>query len=60
MFTDTFMCIDGTVNLVPSAEVYLGIVSGTWAISVVLTIYLGIRHFRKVRKLKKKKRNEFE
>lgn len=60
MFTDTFMCLDERLNFIPSAEIYLFIVSFTWAISVAITITLGIRHFRKVRKLKNKKKNEYE
>lgn len=60
MFTDTFSCFHTAFNIIPSAEIYLFIVSGTWAISVVVTIYLGISHFRKVRELKKKKNYEYK
>lgn len=57
MFTDTIACIDNTFNIMPTAEIYLFIVSTTWIISIALTVYLGIRHFRKVRRIKKQKKN---
>lgn len=55
MFTDTIACLDDTFNIMPTAEIYLFIVSTTWIISIALTVYLGIRHFRKVRRIKKQK-----
>ena len=58
MLTDTIACIDNAFNIIPDAEIYLFIVSTTWAISIIVTIYLGIRHFNKVRKFKKKKNHE--
>lgn len=58
MLTDTIACIDNAFNIIPDAEIYLFIVSTTWAISIVVTIYLGIRYFNKVRKFKKKKNHE--
>lgn len=60
MFTDTFVCLDEYLNLIPSAEIYLFIVSFTWAISIAITVILGVRHFRKVRKLKKEKNKNEE
>lgn len=55
MFTDTIACLDDTFNIMPTAEIYLFIVSTTWIISIALTVYLGIRHFIKVRRIKKQK-----
>lgn len=60
MFTDTFVCLDEYLNLIPSAEIYLFIVSFTWAISIAITVILGVHHFRKVRKLKKEKNKNEE
>lgn len=60
MFTDTIACLDDTFNIMPTAEIYLFIVSTTWIISIALTVYLGIRHFRKVRRIKKQKKNNEE
>lgn len=57
MFTDTIACIDNTFNIMPTAEIYLFIVSTTWIISIALTVYLGVRHFRKVRRIKKQKKS---
>ena len=57
MFTDTIACIDDTFNIMPTAEIYLFIVSTTWIISIALTVYLGIRNFIKVRRIKKQKKN---
>lgn len=57
MFTDTIACLDDTFDIMPTAEIYLFIVSTTWIISIALTVYLGIRHFRKVRRIKKQKNN---
>lgn len=56
MFTDTLACIDNALDITPTTEIYLFIVSTTWAISIAVTIYLGIRHFRKVRRIKKQKK----
>ena len=57
MFTDTIACLDDTFNIMPTAEIYLFIVSTTWIISIALTVYLGIRHFIKVRRIKKQKKS---
>lgn len=57
MFTDTIACIDKSFNLIPDKSIYLFILSSTWAISVFITIYLGISHFRKVRRIKKQKKS---
>lgn len=57
MFTDTIACLYDTFDIMPTAEIYLFIVSTTWIISIALTVYLGIRHFRKVRRIKKQKNN---
>lgn len=62
MFTDTITCLDNTFNIMPTAEMYLLIVSVTWAISIIVTVHLGINHFRKVRRLKniKQRYEEFK
>lgn len=57
MFTDTIACIDKSFDIIPDKSIYLFILSSTWAISVFITIYLGISHFRKVRRIKKQKKN---
>lgn len=49
--------LDDTFNIMPTAEIYLFIVSTTWIISIALTVYLGIRHFIKVRRIKKQKKS---
>lgn len=57
MFTDTIACLDDTFNIMPTAEIYLFVVSTTLAISIAITIYLGIRHFTKIRRIKNQKKN---
>lgn len=56
-FTDTLSIVDYYFNLIPNAVVLLEIISISWIIAVSITIYLAIRHFKKVRELKIKKQN---
>lgn len=59
MFTDMLSTLDNYFNFIPDFEIYLYIISGSWAIATITTIVLGINHFRKFRKLKKKN-HEYE
>lgn len=56
--SDTFTYIDAKFDLVPNVYLFLAILSIMWTASIVATIILGVRHFKKVRKLKREKRNE--
>lgn len=56
--TDTFTCLDQKFDLVPDPYLFLAVLSSLWAVTIVATIILVIRHFKKVRKLKRKKRYE--
>lgn len=57
VFTDSIACIDNAYDIIPNTEIYLWLVTSTWIVSIIITVILGIAHFRKVRKLKKEKKN---
>lgn len=55
--TDSFTYIDYTFNIMSDdAYLFLFILSLMWLASISTTIVLGVRHFRKVRKLKKEEK----
>lgn len=56
--SDTFTYLDAKFDLVPNVYLFLAVLSIMWTASIVATIILGVRHFKRVRKLKREKRNE--
>lgn len=51
--TELFSTLDVYFGIVPDAYVYLSILSLFWIVSIIATIVLSIRHFNKVRRLRK-------
>lgn len=63
--TESITYIDNEYCIFEDAELMLIVLSSMWALSVIVTIILAIRHFTKVRKLKRqqyeiRRRNESE
>lgn len=56
-FTDSLSIIDGYFDLIPDATVYLSIISLSWLITVIVTIILAVRHFKRDRQIKKMRSN---
>lgn len=52
-YTDAFTILDSYFNLIPDAEVFLYVISSSWVLAVSVTIYLAIRHFVRVKRLKR-------
>lgn len=59
LFTDGLTYIDTTFGLFEDAEVFLYIVSGSWILTTVITIYLAIKHFIRSRKVTKRRYKEY-
>ena len=55
--TDTFSYIDSIFNLIPNAIVFLSIVSASWIIVIVATIYQALKHLKQVRKVTDERKN---
>lgn len=51
-YTDAFTILDSYFNLIPDAEVFLYVISSSWVLAVSVTIYLAIRHFIRVKRLR--------
>lgn len=55
MFTDSLHLIDDWFNIIPKFETYLIIVTITWTISIAITLYLAISHFKRIYTIKNKR-----
>lgn len=58
--TPTISFIDSQYTLFEDAMVYIYLIATLWSISVLITLFLAIRHFIKVQKLKSNKRRLYE
>lgn len=56
--TELFSTIDVYFGIVPDAYIYLSILSSIWIVSIISTIVLSIRHFKRVRRLKKNEKEK--
>lgn len=54
-FTDLITWINTTFSIVTDSPLILYITSFTWSITIAITIYLAIRHFRRARAVKKRR-----
>lgn len=52
--------LDMQFDFMPSGMVSLIVIAGIWTLGIITTVILAISHFRKVRKIKNKKKNEYE
>lgn len=59
LFTDGLTYIDTSFNIFEDAHLFLVILSTSWSITVAITIYLAINHFRRARKVKKSRYKEY-
>lgn len=57
VFTPSVNFIDAKFSVFEDAYLFLMILSVSWGLAFLVTIYLAINHFHKVRKLNKQKRN---
>lgn len=61
LFTSELISVlDMQFDFMPSGMVSLIVIAGIWTLGIITTVILAISHFRKVRKLKNKKKNEYE
>lgn len=59
LFTDGLTYLDTKFLLFEDAELFLYIISISWIITVVVTIYLAVRHFARSRKVTKSRYKEY-
>lgn len=59
IFTPTITYLDNKYVLFEDAETFLIVLSAAWSLAFITTLILAIKHFRKVRKLKKSRYKEY-